>query len=120
MTIYHMADLAAGKRRRIKQADVKVITVPHFEGLTIESLLGYAAVHPEVMQSLPIILREREKLPRAYVGNLIYTLIGEPFKQWVETRVNERHDKRRILEDTIMLDPEIAEQFYASTATSGK
>ena len=46
MTIFHMADLAAGKRRRIKEVDVKVITVPHFEGLKIETMLEYAAQHP--------------------------------------------------------------------------
>ena len=55
MTIYHMSDLASGKRRRIKNEDVKVITVPHFEGLKIESMLEYAAMHPEVMETLPII-----------------------------------------------------------------
>ena len=42
MTIYHMADLASGRRRRIKQLHVKVITIPHFEGLKIETMLEYA------------------------------------------------------------------------------
>ena len=46
MTIYHMADLVAGKRRRIKQAAVKVITIPQFEGLKIETMLEYAATKP--------------------------------------------------------------------------
>ena len=94
--------------------------MPHFDGLTIDSLLGYAAVHPEVMQSLPIIQREREKLPRAYVANIIYTLIGEPFKQWVEKRVDERHEQRRKDVDSILMDKEIADQFHASKAVSGK
>ena len=120
MTVYHMADLASSKRSRIKQANVKVITVPHFEGLSIDALLGYAAVHPEVMQCLPMILREREKLPRAYVANVIYTLVGEPFKEWVEKRVNDRHAKRRNEVDSILMDKEIADQFHASKAVSGK
>ena len=72
------------------------------------------------MMALPVIKREREKLPRSYLANIIYTLVGDPFKQWVETKVNERHEKRKKQEDAIMLDPEIAAIFNASNATSGK
>jgi hypothetical protein len=35
MTIFHLRDLISGKRKRIKAADVKVITVPHFKGLKV-------------------------------------------------------------------------------------
>ena len=72
------------------------------------------------MMALSVIKREREKLPRSYLANIIYTLVGDPFKQWVETKVNERHEKRKKQEDAIMLDPEIAAIFNASAATSGK
>ena len=85
--------------------------MPHFEGLKIETMLEYAAMHPEVMRALPIIERERLKLPRGYVANLIYTLVGAPFKQWVEIKVNERHEARREEADTIVLDAEIADIF---------
>ena len=95
MTIYHMADLAAGRRKRIPDAKIKNITIPHFEGLKIETILEYAADYPEVMRALPILERERLKLPRQYIANVIYTIIGEPFKAWVAQRVDERHEKRR-------------------------
>ena len=42
MTIFHMRDLAAGRRRRIKEVDVKQISIPHFEKLTIDTMLAYA------------------------------------------------------------------------------
>ena len=58
MTIYHMKDLAASKRRRINQMAVKVITVPHFDGLKIETMLEYANMFPHVMEALPSIRRE--------------------------------------------------------------
>jgi len=45
------------------------------------------------------------------VTNVIYTIIGEPFKYWVEQRVNERHELRREEEDMIQMDPEIARVF---------
>ena len=47
------------------------------------------------MEYLPLVKREREKLPREYLGNLLYTIVGEPFKQWVDGRVDERHERRR-------------------------
>ena len=59
MTIWHMRDLISGKRKRVKEADVKTLTVPHFEGLTIESFLEYAKNKPQVMLALPALERER-------------------------------------------------------------
>ena len=120
MTIFHMREIVAGTRRRVKEAEVKQLNVPHFEGLKMETFLEYAAAKPAVMEALPSVLRERAALPRSYVANLIYTLVGEPFKQWVEQRVNARHEQRRKDQSTIEMDPEIAAIFNRSTATSGK
>ena len=82
--------------------------MPHFKGLSIEAMLEYCADKPEVLECLPILQRETEKLPRQYIANVIYTKVGESFKTWVEGRVDERHEKRRQQEDTIQMDPEIA------------
>jgi hypothetical protein len=120
MTIFHMRDLAAGKRKRINAKDAKVITVPHFEGLTSEKMLEFAAQYANVMEALPIVERERLKLPRDYLANVIYTLVGKLFADWVDKRVEDRHAKVLKEEEAIHLDPEIARIFQASTATSGK
>ena len=48
-----------------------------------------------MVKALSVILREIMKLPRAYIGNVIYTLVGDPFREWVDARVNERHELRR-------------------------
>ena len=85
VTIYHMRDLVAGKRKLIKTDDVQMINVPFFEGLSIESMLEWAASRPEpVMDALPIVKRELDKLPRAYIANVIHTLTGATFVKWVE------------------------------------
>ena len=42
VTIFHLRDLVAGRRRMIMQADVKVISVPFFDGLSIEKMLQWA------------------------------------------------------------------------------
>jgi hypothetical protein len=43
VTIFHMRDLCAGRRCKIKEINVKHITIPHFEGLKIERMLEFAA-----------------------------------------------------------------------------
>ena len=83
VTIYHLRDLAAGKRTKIHCDDVKVLIVPHYEGLTIVSMLTFAEAHLAVAAALPSEPREVLKLPREYVANVIHTLVGEPFVAWV-------------------------------------
>ena len=69
----------SGARSRIKAENVKVITVPHFEGLKIEAMLEWAQQYPDVMKHFPVTLREREDLPRPYVANVIHTLKPQEF-----------------------------------------
>ena len=54
MTVWHMRDLCANKRLKIKGDDVKHIIIPQFDGLSIDDLLGYASLYPEVMRALHI------------------------------------------------------------------
>ena len=91
MTIYHLKELMAGSRTRIKAKLVKHITVPHFDGLKVEAMFDWAARHPDVMRAFPITLREREDLPRTYVANVIHTLKQEEFSKWVRDLVDARH-----------------------------
>ena len=74
-----------------------------------------------VARALPETDKERKKLPRAYICNVIYTQVGKPFYDWVQKQVDARHkkvtDERNM---NIELDPEIAAIFKASTAVSGK
>ena len=84
VTIYHLRDLAAGKRTKIHCDDVKVLTIPHYEGLTISTMLKFAEAYPAVGQALPAEPREVLKLPREYVANIINTLVGQPFSAWVK------------------------------------
>ena len=93
VTVFHMRDLVASKRRIIKSDDVNHITVPFFEGLTIEKMYEFAETVPGVMEAFPIIQREQDKLPREYIANVIHTLVGEKFQDWVNERADARHEK---------------------------
>ena len=108
-----MRDVCVGACRKIKCEDVKVLNVPYFEQLTIERMLEFAAQHDEVMKALPELERERLKLPRSYLANVLYTLLGDAFKDWVQVRVEARNahhaDKQN---ENIPMDAEIAALFH--------
>ena len=71
-----------------------------------------------VLQALPI-QRECYRLERSYLCNLIYSIVGEPFKDWVDERVNKRNNKVAVEGNQfINMDPEIARIFQASTQVS--
>jgi len=120
VTIWHLKDLVAKKKHAIKCTDVKVINVPQFEGLTIDDMMAFGKIQPDVMRSLPPE-KEIEKLPRQYIANIIYTMVGKPFSTWVDSQIKKRNEKILIAQNLLIeMDPEIAEIFQASTSMSGK
>ena len=116
-----MKDIISGKRRTIKSVDVKHLGVPLFEGLSTNDILQWASQFPQVAESLPIEPREVDKLLRQYVINVVYTLVGDPFRLWVDQVMTARNTK--ITQERnlgIELDPEILRVFRQSTSVSGK
>ena len=81
------------KKKKIKNKDVKVTHVPHFEGLKVASMLQFASQYPNIQKYLPEIEREIDKLLRAYIANVIYTIVGEPFQTWIKRQIEVRNDK---------------------------
>ena len=75
-TIWHLKDVAAGRKKKILAKAMKHISIPQYEGLTIADLLDYAKQYQSVMQALPPEL-EIKKLSRQYIANVIYTLVSE-------------------------------------------
>ena len=126
VTVWHMRDLVSGKRLRINAKEIKHLNVPQYEDLKIEEFFKWAAEEEiaakkpgYIMSAFPIEEKEREKLPRQYIINVIYTLAGQKFRAYVDTLVDRRHTK--IAEQRqlyIELDPEIAEVFNQSNAVS--
>jgi hypothetical protein len=120
VTVWHLRDLAMGVKKIIKCDAVKVIDVPMFEGLAIQQIFEFAMNSPAIEAVLPPS-KEINKLCRGYLSNVIYTVMGEPFQQWVTAQVNRRN-KKVALEgnNVISMDPDIARIFLQSTAISGK
>ena len=121
MTIWHMRDIVANKRRLVRSSEVKHIIIPQFDGLSIDNLLGYGGQYTEVMRALPMAQKEIKKLPREYIGNIIVTLVGQPFRDWIQNRVDQRNAKVAEEGDMMIdMDPEIYKIFSGSNAVSGK
>ena len=97
--------------------------MPYFDSLSIEDFIEYAEGHPnrEAMRALPSERKEILKLPRSYIGNVIRSIIGQEFEDWVREKVNARN--RRVQDErevSILMDPAIEQIFRASTSTSGR
>jgi hypothetical protein len=113
--------LAAGKRLLVKSKNIKEIHIPLYTGLAVSDLLEFGMKHPQVRQALPVEPREVDKLLRKYVGNLIYTLVGTPFQDWVEDVIQERN--RKLVAErnlAVEMDPEVYKVFMASTSVSSE
>jgi len=110
--------LASGAKKMIVSDRVRVISIPQYEGLKVESMLEFASQFKQVFDHLPVE-KEVHKLSRSYLGNVIYTIVGEPFYNWVQIKINERHDKiKEKKEMMIDLDPAIAKIFQESSSVS--
>ena len=121
VSVFHLRDIVEGNRKTIKQADLKHIHVPQFPGLNLESMLEFAEKYPEVFQVLPRENSEIMQLHRQYVANVIYTIAGDDFTDWLNRKLKQRNKK--IAEErnlNIKMDPEIYRHFKASESISGK
>ena len=120
VTIWHLRDLAMGVKRIISCDDVKVIAIPQFEGLAIQDIFNFAQNDMEVERALPPS-KEIQKLSRAYLGNVVYTIIGQNFQDWVGAQVSRRNQRVAVEgNNMIQMDPRIAAIFHQSSAISGK
>ena len=109
MSIYHLRDLAQKRKTRIKCDDVRVYHAPQYKNIAIKDMLLFAQAYPQVTNALPSEKAELENLHRDYVSTVIYTLVGQPFINWVNQRVEERNDYIKEHQDQmVQLDPEIA------------
>ena len=91
VTVHHLRELAGTNKRRILASEVKTIHVPQFEGLTVETMLFHAKAFPQVQKALPSVHNEVLMLPRAYIANIIFTLVGPIFKKWVDEVIAHRN-----------------------------
>ena len=67
------------KEAKNQEQGVKQLGIPNFEGLSTEDILEWRQDKDEVWHALPI-KDEIHKLPKSYLVNLVYTIVGVPFR----------------------------------------
>jgi len=60
-------------------------------------MLEFALSYPDVYKVLPSEYREILKLHRQYIANVIFTVVGKPFQDWINGVAELRNSK--IIED---------------------
>jgi hypothetical protein len=64
-------------------------------------------------------LIEIPRLPKEFLANVAFTVVGKPFGTWVKQQIEDRNQRLTIDKQlNIELDPELAAAFNSSTAIS--
>ena len=71
----------------IKNENARHLPVPQYEGLTTSDIYLFCGDYEIVFGYFPDE-REIRKLPKQWVINLVYSLVGDPFKKWVMERID--------------------------------
>ena len=100
---------------------MKHVSVPHYENLTIEKIKAFTTTkHFDIDSHLPDAI-ELHKVSREWICNIIATVMGTVFTDWVKEKIDERNEEVKEKGDMhIELDPDVAEAFKNSTAVSCK
>ena len=97
-----------------------MLCVPQYENLSIERIIQTARKDSQISLYLPED-RDMHKVPRQWLINVVYTVIGEPFRAWVTNEIAHRNEelakKQKLL---IEMDPEVARAFHSSVNISSK
>ena len=65
--------------------------------------------------------RDLSKVPRQWLINVIYSIVGDDFRKWVSVEVKNRNDQLADNQNLMIeLDPEIAAAFGSSLNISSK
>ena len=120
VTIYFLKALITGSKKFIHTDKVQYLSVPQYDGLGIKEFLCEAGKYPATEQYFPDA-DDLRRLPRQWVINVIYTLVGKPFADWALARMEARNQQLMAKHDmAILMDPEVLRIFNASTHVSSK
>ena len=110
-TIYFLKALIQGAKKFIHNDSIRYLSLPQYDGLGIREILTQAQENDACADYLPDP-EEFRKLPRQWLINLTYTIVGQPFAQWAQAIIQARNKK--LVEEqklAIDIDPEILRCF---------
>ena len=83
MTIYFAKGIMEGKIKYVRADMVKICFAPMYSELSVKAILEEAFKHEGVRAYFPED-RDLHRLPRDWCLNVAYSVIGAPFKAWVD------------------------------------
>ena len=102
----------------VKNSNLQQIYLPHYESLTIQKIFGYLKQYPAMSSYFPDG-NEIYKCPRQWIANVGFSVIQDPFGQWVKQQMEFRDQKVAVKGNlNISMDPDIAAAYAQSTAVS--
>jgi hypothetical protein len=113
-----MKDIIGGIKLFIPCHKIRHLYVPQYDTLKLELILKNVLSIPEAVKHLP---DEKElcKLPKSWICNITYSVVGDSFAEWVHQRIVERNEKVTIKRDlNISIEPRVLAAFLSSNAVS--
>ena len=101
-TIYFLKAIIQGTKKFVNCDNVRYLSLPQYEGLGIKEILHQALGSGVVNDYLPE-QDEFRKLPRQWLINLTYTLVGQPFADWAKA-IMEARNQRLVDEQKLAID----------------
>jgi len=96
------------------------MNIPQYEGLSIQDILNRVGQSMDFQSFMPCV-KELPKLPKQWISNVAYFVIGKDFANWVMELV-EYINQKLAVENNLMInvDPAVAQAWQMSTAVSCK
>ena len=107
-------------RTVLKDHECRHLQVPQYKTLKVERLYQFIGNYPDTFRYYPVD-SEIHRLPKQWLVNVAYAVLGDLFSSWVKEQVEERNakvaEKGNLM---IELDAEIHQAFLQSSAVSRK
>ena len=114
-----LKDLINGRKKYVKQDKVAYCFVPQYEGLGLKELYSHIDEAPNLQLYFPSLQKERARIPKQWIVNVLATLVGDDFQKWVKVRIDRRNERVAIKDDKfIEVDPDIAAAFQNASSIS--
>ena len=114
-----LRDIISGKKKYLKQDKVSHCYVPQYDGLGLREIYAHIDNDADLKDYFPDDFKERARLPKQWIVNLLSALTGGDFGEWVMTQINARNERVAIKADKfIEVDPDIAAAFNSATSVS--
>ena len=87
-----------GNKHYVPCGEVRYLFVPHYTSLSIAKILNESLRYPKVARFLPDP-QDFARVNRQWLCNVINSVVGQPFADWVEAQVKSRNEDLAVKND---------------------